>query len=265
MDNKVFAELQNRGIVTVVGLDASKYETLEDLKNHGLATSIAANEEYAEAVEKVEEELGVEVVSNEAELIEAVLKGGKYKLNADITLTKYLNVKSDLTINLNNHTLLHPATSTDSYKDVFEVMTGGKLTVNGNGSVIAEDGYAVYAAGDSVVTLNGGSYFSPVSAVDARKHASVTINDGTFKVDGSANADGDFGQKFTLNLRDKKGNYTGDLSEIIVKGGKFWKYNPAMSESEPEITNFVAPGYISVAEGDWYVVKEGEIVVDDNQ
>lgn len=263
IEPKVFAELQNRGIITQVGLKSEDFKNLTELEKFGLVTNVFAEKEYENIVNTMEPDC--EIVSNEDELIAAVEKGGIYKLTADITLTKYLNVKSDLTINLNNHTLLHPATSTDSYKDVFEVMTGGKLTVNGDGNVIAEDGYAVYAAGDSVVTLNGGSYFSPVSAVDARKHASVTINGGTFKVDGSANADGDFGQKFTLNLRDKKGNYTGDLSEIIVKGGKFWKYNPAMSESEPEITNFVAEGYISVAEGDWYVVKEAEIIVDDNQ
>ena len=152
------------------------------------------------------------------------------------------------------------------YPDTFEVMSGGKLTINGNGNVVAENGYSVYAAGDAVVTINGGEYFSPVSVVDARKNASVTINDGVFKVDGTNNADGDFGQKYTLNLRDKVGNYTGELSEIVVKGGKFYNYNPAASESEPTIINFVAAGYESVKQGDWYVVREAnDIIVEDNK
>ena len=234
-----------------------EYKNLDELKNYGLATSIATDEVYEQALKS----------TNYIEsFLEEVKNGGYITLDGDIELSDYIEIRNELTIDLNGYTILHPKTSPSKYPDVFEVMTGGKLTIEGEGKVIAENGYAVYAAGDSVVTINGGEYFSPVSAVDARKNASVTINAGTFKVDGSNNADGDFGQKFTLNLRDKKGNYASELSEIIVKGGKFWKYNPAASESEPEITNFVAEGYESVAEGDWFVVREvADIVVDDNQ
>lgn len=208
----------------------------------------------------------VEGVDNEDSLKASVALGGSTKLLKNITLTDYINVKTDVTIDLNGYSIVHPIGSTSKYPDAFEVMTGGKLTLNGKGSVVAENGYAVYAAGDAVVTINGGEYFSPVSVVDARKNASVTINDGVFKVDGTNNAEGDFGQKYTLNLRDKVGNYTAELSEIVVKGGKFYKYNPAASESEPTVTNFVAKGYESVAEGDWYVVREAkDIVVEDNE
>ena len=257
IDPKVFAELQNRGIITVVGLKAEDYKNLDELKNYGLATSIATNEVYEQALKS----------TNYIEsFLEEVKNGGYVTLDGNIELSDYIEIRNEVTINLNGYTILHPKTSPSQYPDVFEVMTGGKLTIEGEGKVIAENGYSVYAAGDSVVTINGGEYFSPVSAIDARKNASVTINAGTFKVDGSNNADGDFGQKFTLNLRDKKGNYTSELSEIIVKGGKFWKYNPAASESEPEITNFVAEGYESIVDGDWFVVREiANIVVDDNQ
>lgn len=259
IDPKVFAELQNRGIVTMVGLDSTKFENLDDLKNRGIATSIAADEEYARALAS-----SMLTVMTEDEPFAAVEAGETFALGADIVLSKYINIVKDVTVELNGYSITHPASSTDKYKDVFEVMTGGKLTINGKGNVIAENGYAVYAAGDSVVAINGGEYYSPVSAVDARKNASVTINAGTFKVDGSNNPDGDFGQKFTLNLRDKKGSYASELSEIVVKGGKFYKYNPAASESEPEITNFVAEGYESVAEGDWFVVRPvADIVVDE--
>lgn len=190
------------------------------------------------------------------EFLSKIAAGGEVILDGDIVLDDYITIKNDVTINLNGYSIIHPATSSSKYPDVFEVMTGGKLTINGDGEVIAENGYAIYAAGDAVVTLNDGYYFSPVSAVDARKNASVTINGGVFKVDGTNNPDGDFGQKYTLNLRDKKGNYATELSEIVVKGGKFYKYNPAASESEPEVANFVAPGYESVADGDWFVVNE---------
>ena len=204
--------------------------------------------------------------ATEEELKALVAEGGEIKLTSDITLTDYIEVRTEVAINLNGYSIVHPLGSPSKYPDAFEVMTGGKLTLNGEGKVVAENGYAVYAAGDAIVNINGGEYNSPVSAVDARKNASVTINAGTFKVDGTNNADGDFGQKFTLNLRDKKGSYATEPAEIVVKGGKFYKYNPAASESEPVVTNFVANGYESIQEDDWFVVKPVvDIVVDDNE
>ena len=178
-------------------------------------------------------------------------------LGADITLSDYIEIRDKkIVINLNRCTITHPASSGASYKDVFEVYGTGELTINGEGKVIAEDGYSIYAVGDSKVTINGGYYFSPVTTVDARKNAIVNINGGEFKVDGSENPDGDYGQKFTLNLRDKTGNFATELAEIVVKGGKFYKYDPAASESEPVVTNFVADGYVSTKEGDYYVVTK---------
>lgn len=207
----------------------------------------------------------IEGVRTEEELKKVVAEGGKVKLLNNISLTDYIEVRKAVVVDLNGYNIVHTKTSTSKYPDVFEVMTGGSLVIEGNGDVVAENGYSVYAAGDAVVEINGGNYFSPVTTVDARKNASVTINAGTFKVDGSNNPEGDFGQKFTLNLRDKVGNYASELSEIKVKGGKFYKYNPAASESEPEVISFVATGYESVADGDWYVVSEvKDIIVDDN-
>ena len=253
IDPKIFAELQNYGIITNVGLEASDFKNLDELKNYGLATSMGTDAVYDKVLNKINV---VEGVSTEDELKKLVATGGKTKLTADITLTDYIEVRSDVTIDLNGHKITHPLNSKSKYPDVFEVYSSGKLTILGDGEVNAENGYAVYAAGDSIVILDGGTYLSPVSAVDARKNANVTINGGTFKVDGSKNAEGDFGQKFTLNLRDKTGNYVSDKSIITVKGGKFYKFNPAESESEPEITNFVAEGYKSVKNGDWFVVKK---------
>lgn len=271
MELKDLQELVNHRLITEVGYydHYKKNEselselTLDKLANTGLLKQPAITEVL---VEKGISILPNNMIATAADLLAELNATGYAKLTNDITLDDYIEIRNEAVIDLNGYTILHPKTSPSKYPDVFEVMTGGKLTIEGEGKVIAENGYAVYAAGDSVVTINGGEYFSPVSVVDARKNASVTINAGTFKVDGSNNADGDFGQKFTLNLRDKVGNYASELSEIIVKGGKFWKYNPAASESEPEITNFVADGYEVVVDGDWFVVEELEgIVVDDNQ
>ena len=199
-----------------------------------------------------------EGVYNETALKAAMVDDAEVILKSDIELTDYLEIRDvDVVINLNGHTISHSVNSTARYKDVFEVYGTAELTIEGEGSVVAEDGYSVYATGDSKVNLNGGYYFSPVSVVDARKNAIVTINGGEFKVDGTNNSEGDFGQKYTLNLRDKTGNYAGELAAIIVKGGKFYKYNPAESQSENPVANFVAEGYSSVVEGEYFLVKEG--------
>lgn len=68
IDPKVFAELQNRNIVTNVGLNNEDYNDLNDLKNRGYVTSIGANEEYERALnmaetseeEKTEEDIVVD-------------------------------------------------------------------------------------------------------------------------------------------------------------------------------------------------------------
>lgn len=195
------------------------------------------------------------------EEILAALEAGEeeIKLEADIETSDYIEIRDKkLVINLNGHVITHPANSGASYKDVFEVYGTGELTINGEGEVIAEDGYCIYSTGDSKVNLNGGYYSSPVSVVDARKNSSVTISGGEFFVDGSNNPDGDFGQKFTLNLRDKTDNYAGELSEIVVKGGKYYKFDPANNESNGAGTNYVAEGYESVQDGDWYIVSKKE-------
>lgn len=62
IDPKVFAELQNREIITVVGLDPSKFENIDELKNYGLATSIATDEVYNTAVEKFENSSSEDIV-----------------------------------------------------------------------------------------------------------------------------------------------------------------------------------------------------------
>lgn len=194
-----------------------------------------------------------------AAAVEFAKEGDVITLLRDITLEDYIEIKKTVTINLNGKKIVHPATSSAKCKDVFEVFGDGKFTIEGDGQIIAEDGFCVYAAGNSTVNLNGGYYFSPVSTVDARKNAKVTINGGEYKVDGTNNPDGDFGQVYTLNLRDKTGNYVSDESAIVVKGGKFYKYNPAESYSENPVANFVAEGYVSTQNGDYYIVSKSSI------
>ena len=105
---------------------------------------------------------------------------------------------------------------------------------------------AVWAAGSSKVTINGGDFRQvdvpaddPVcDLIYADESAVIEINGGTFKAVTPAN---------TLNCKD------GSSAQIIVKGGSFYKYDP----SHPTLGDgevVVAEGYKVVQNGDWYTV-----------
>ena len=59
--------------------------------------------------------------------------------------------------------------------------------------------------------------------------------------------------EWTLNCKDA--DYKAGTAKIIVKGGSFKGFDPANNSAEGAGTNFVADGYKSVKEGEYYVVK----------
>lgn len=143
------------------------------------------------------------------------------------------------------------------YDAAIYVNSGAKLTINGNGTVhaLGDNGgsgtkYATavwaYGAG-SEIEINGGTYTNEdvgddhVDLIYAKADGKIVINGGTFKCATP---------KWTLNLHDT------EKGEIIVKGGKFYKFNPADAQTEPgeEHFNYVASGYSVVKNGDWYSV-----------
>ena len=58
--------------------------------------------------------------------------------------------------------------------------------------------------------------------------------------------------EWTLNCKDA--DYKAGIANIIVKGGRFYKFNPANNSTEGPGTNYVAEGYQSIKDGDYYVV-----------
>lgn len=152
------------------------------------------------------------------------------------------------------------------YDAAIYVHSGAKLTINGNGKVhaLADNGgsgdkyaTAVWANGEgSEITINGGIYTNQgvegddhFDLIYAKAGGKIVINAGTFNCATP---------KWTLNLHDTQ------RGEIVVKGGTFYKFNPADAQTEPgeEHFNYVAPGYRVVENGDWYTVyKEHTITV----
>ena len=164
IDARIFNELINRGIITHVGLNPNSFTSLEDLQKRGIITSTNAQNEYYDVINDL-----AEIREIRDKFIADVVKGGTVKLPIDILLDDYIEIRNNVTIDLNGHHIIHPISSSSKYKDVFEVLGTGHLTIIGTGKVIAEDGYSIYAAGDSIVEINGGEYISSVTCIDARK------------------------------------------------------------------------------------------------
>ena len=250
IDPKVFAELQNRGIVTQVGIEAGDFKNLEELKNYGLATSIATNEVYTKAVE----------ATNYLEsFLAEVAAGGVVTLDADLTLSAPITIEKDVIIDLNGYTLTNTPWDEDGETNAYMFwVKKGKLTLTGNGNVVVPDAVysmAVWANGGDV-EINGGTYKNGGDSCDlvyVSKAGNVEINGGEFVAAGpaSGNAPGTKNPYSALNIKDANKS----TCSISVKGGKFFKFNPADNLSENPKMNFVAEGYESVADGDWFVVK----------
>lgn len=245
MDSKIFNELVNRGVITHVGLKAENFNSLDDLIKLGVVSMPVADDVYEEIVK----ELGTYIMTVE-ELISGIENGGSFTLGDNIVLADYLNVKSDVTIDLNGYSI-------SSATDIFNV--SAKLTINGEGKIMAATDNtcswcAVFAHDNAEVVINGGEY--SIGAPDgdyndliyARDNAKITINGGTYHSDGTVRNDG---TAFVLNLKDNT------AAKITVNGGKFENFNPAEANTEPGGPyNFLADGYVSVEDGDWFVVKE---------
>lgn len=205
-------------------------------------------------------------VATEAELKAAIAAGENVKLTADITLDEPLQITKNAIVDLNRKNIsvgaftesngTISAGNTDSF--AFWVKNGGELTINGEGTVSTADckySIAVWAQGGKV-TINGGKFTNAGEGSDliyASANGHVVINGGEFVAcKKDAGVDGTNQDYSVLNL---KGDNTG--SSITCYGGRYFKFDPANNKSENPAVSFVAPGYESVVDGDYFkVVKK---------
>ena len=168
--------------------------------------------------------------------------------------------KRDITINLNGKTIK----GSGDWAVVY-CPTGSKVTIDGTvagsaiysyevGATDGKSGYAttVWSGTDSKVVINGGHYENVITTTQDDHfdliyangaNASIEILDGTFK---------NFTPKWTLNLKDNSG------ASIAVKGGSYDSFDPSAGNTEPAPNNpknYLAEGYVSVANGDKFEVK----------
>lgn len=260
---KVFAELQNHGIITNVGLKAEDFNNIDDLQNRGFATSIAADPVYDKLVEEL-----VDIAAAKTAFISAIKAGGKVVVDMDYTFDAPIEITNDTELDLNGHSLKSLVWDEDGDPNSYVFwVKGGTLTINGKGTIEATDAYysmAIWVNGGNV-TINGGTYKNGGDSCDliyASNKGNIVITDGEFIAAGPASGKepGTKNPYSALNIKDA--NRT--TCTISVKGGKFYEFDPANNLSEGDNTSFVAEGFVSVKDGNYYVVREAEIVVDEN-
>lgn len=224
----------------------------------------ALSEENSET----EDEDGIALQSAEEVLRAAVNAGGTVTLEEDVTLTQILIVTTDVTLNLNGHTIKNEV---DIWNDsgnennawsLISVRKGGSLTINGEGALQAKenDCYAIDLQDEGVkCVINGGTFVGNISAVYVHD-GDLIINGGEFSIQQAQ--PGDDGYRFTLNCLDE--SYRDGSATITVNGGSFSNFNPASNAAEGAGTSFVSVDYAVTEENGKYVVNkiEGKLVAD---
>lgn len=181
--------------------------------------------------------------------------GGAVTLSDNVDFDRTIAVQpgKTMSVNLNGKTVKN---TTDLWENpsvpnswsLFSVRgTDSKLTLSGDGDVIAKanDCYAVDVQGGGHLVIEGGHYNGNIHAVYVTEGV-AEIKGGTFEVQQKY-PDAEKADEFVLNCLDE--NYKNGTAKIIVTGGTFIGFNPGDCKAEGNGTNFVAPGYASIANG----------------
>ena len=174
---------------------------------------------------------------------------GEMILDEDITRTSSFVINFspayDAVWNLNGHNITVEGTPTNG---VYLNRYVSNLEVKGNGVIHCEGSYGLWnnSTTGKIIINDGVTIEAQTHAVYA-ENGVIEINGGTFKLTDWADADKDENGnlKFLINCYDA--SYTNGSANIIVKGGKFYDFNPAASYGEPNgPVSYVAEGYESV-------------------
>uniref|UniRef100_UPI004027D251 DUF6562 domain-containing protein n=1 Tax=Candidatus Limisoma sp. TaxID=3076476 RepID=UPI004027D251 len=192
-------------------------------------------------------------ISTFAALKAAATAGGDVKLESAIDFTQAVTVDNNktLTVDLNKQDVANATDLWDKAPNqwsLFSVRRGSTLTLKGDGEVIAKanDCYAVDVQDGGHLVIEDGHYNGNIHAVYV-KEGTAEIKGGTFEVQQKF-PDADKADEFVLNCYDV--NYINGTAKIIVSGGTFIGFNPGNCKAEDKNgTNFLAPGYASVADG----------------
>ena len=176
------------------------------------------------------------------------------KLVASTKVDETLIIDVDMVLNLNGKTIYADTSLTST--PVIRVVAD--VTVTGNGKIDGRPGTSSYAfivgQGENAgnLTIENGTFYGSVTAVSVTK-GTATINGGNFAVDPYVVEGQEDNYNFLLNCIDP--SYKDGTAKIFVKGGTFYKFNPADNAAEGAGTSFVAENYLAEADGDYYTVR----------
>ena len=204
-------------------------------------------------------------VSDASSLIKAAEDGEPYiRLMSNIEVDRTVIVGSNwsyVTLDLNGHKITNSKSIWNADKGDWSILSlrsaSGNLIVKGNGIIEAKeesddskDAYAIDVQNKSAkVLLVDGEFVGRTHSVYSFA-GNVYIEGGKYSNTNKENHD------YVINCYND--NYKDKAANIIVKGGEFANFNPGDCRAEGEHTSFLASGYKSENNGDWYKVVKAE-------
>lgn len=211
-------------------------------------------------VEKVTE------VSDASSLIKAAENGENYiRLMSNIEVDRTVIIDDNwsyVTLDLNGHKITNSKSIWNADKGDWSILSlrslSGYLIVKGNGIIEAKEESADSKDAYAIDVQNGSAKVLLVDGEFVGRTHSVYSAAGKVYIEGGKYSNTNEDHDYVINCYNKDYKTTAD---IIVKGGTFVGFNPADNIAEGEHTNFVAPGYKSVAtkyngKDAWTVVAE---------
>ena len=146
---------------------------------------------------------------------------------------------------LNGHNVEITGNTSQTRSGLYLNRYSSSLEINGEGTLRCANNYGLWNnSAEGKIVINGGNVEAETHAVYAQTGV-IEINGGSFKLTNADTADRDENGnlRFLINCLDA--NYQSGKANIIVRGGKFYEFDPANNASEGAGTNYVAEGYQS--------------------
>lgn len=259
MDKKIFDELIHRNIITHVGLNHNNYADEMDLVKKGIATSAAFDEVYNEIINTL-----IDMPAAKQAFFDAISAGGEVVLTSDILIDNadMINVTNEVILDLNGYTIKKTGMTESKKCVLFYVKgAGAKLTIKGEGNIMVYGGntdIAVWSDKGAEVNIESGNFYGIGNANGSdliyANGGKINISGGSFKLDNMDSKNFAEPQYSLINVYGANVETAKDY--IVVTGGRFYKFDPANNVSEGTGTNFVADEFESIADGNWFEVKE---------
>ena len=232
---------------------------------------LSADSKIGESSVKVTDTEAVALIGNVTyktlkDALDNAKDGDTVKLIADYRLTKdkntaqdRLNINAKITLDFGNYYIYADGELGECGGDGnFSVLFvyADTVFIADNGGVISEHDntkddcgpYCVNVKNGAKLTIKSGYYFGGGTAVQVHEGA-VEILGGKFEVEPFGEP---YGYKYQINAIDA--NFKAGTATIIIKGGSFYKFDPANSKSENPRGEFTPEGYKVNCIDDWYTV-----------